>query len=791
MACIGIINDLAHSVKKTNNELIEHMIKSDVQYNEVCMIPNISFDNYYESLKVKWEKGINEYLDKGDICSSSIQTMLYMYEMAQNLQNLSRTDVREIDPQELKEIVLDKAFDKAIDLVIGQTPEKFVMDRDMIFTLQSLGRSFGKRCQCQLIDIFSYILDKYKVKYEKEMRGLKRKETMILIKTKYDQFNSYVKTIDTNGINGAGSSLLKINNLSIETELNKLIPDSLGSMKHFFIKIITRYYTSLHPIIWAQIFRNIIENVFVALPLTPDEIFSFVSKQLLLNSGPFILKILQMIRPVLTEEMAIKYNLKKLTYPLLEKDQVVTILKGIVNDFNMYKIVFNKSASVGHVCIGYHVRNPNEKIVIKIIKPLAIAQSCSEYAVLYDLFPEGSCENNFVKNMLKSNGAEMNVLNEIKNINDGYDYYTASYNSVFGYNVDAGVTTIQNKANVVKDGVWFALAMTLAPGIPVADLVESNLLEADTKYRANLHRCLDVLVERYFYTIVAKGFYHGDLHAGNMFYSYEEKKITIIDFGAVGHIDIFGGDKSVLGLLDIILKAIYYNYDEAFDVMTDLLNTKCIETQIDKTTSEYKEFKSKLLGYKIKNILLLERERDKQNKYMDSMFSQERINTEQTKAELSIPKTSSHLTLTSEEKSIYDGLEWKSEPPEVVVENKDTLPVYSEMIGESQGVSFAKVLQLMIEFYALSNVNIAIKYSEFYEFQKAYALLIGVLAKVGYSSYRMNMAIKNGILSWEHIDKSLHVFTMTHVISTYWTESKKYNKFVDFINEEKKLYTSV
>ena len=173
-----------------------------------------------------------------------------------------------------------------------------------------------------------------------------------------------------------------------------------------------------HPIIWAQIIKGMADNVFKDLPFTPNEIFAFLSRYTLLNSGPYILKILQMIRPVLTDEIATKYNLTKLSYPLIEPNQVEMILQEIVINYSMLKVVLNRSASVGHVCIGYYVDNQAERFVIKIIKPLSIAQSCWEYKTLYDLYPVGSCESEFIQNMLKSNGEEMNVNNEIANLNE-------------------------------------------------------------------------------------------------------------------------------------------------------------------------------------------------------------------------------------------------------------------------------------------------------------------------------------------------------------------------------------
>ena len=53
----------------------------------------------------------------------------------------------------------------------------------------------------------------------------------------------------------------------------------------------------------------------------------------------------------------------------------------------------------------------------------------------------------------------------------------------------------------------------------------------------------------------------------------------------------------------------------------------------------------------------------------------------------------------------------------------------------SNNFSFAKFLAKIFKYYTEKGVNIAIRLSEFYEFQKAYLLLLGVLKQVGYSSY--------------------------------------------------------
>lgn len=66
------------------------------------------------------------------------------------------------------------------------------------------------------------------------------------------------------------------------------------------------------------------------------------------------------------------------------------MLSRAVYDWN--KVLQNFSASVGHVCKVVRADNPTNVFIIKLIKPLAVVQSCWEYATLYDIYPEGTCE---------------------------------------------------------------------------------------------------------------------------------------------------------------------------------------------------------------------------------------------------------------------------------------------------------------------------------------------------------------------------------------------------------------
>ena len=667
------------------------------------------------------------------------------------------------------------------------------MDKDIGKTMASIFKVVSENCYCQTIDIFKAIMTKY---HDRLFAG-SEPVTVEALKIQYDHFvHTLFSMYDTDIehhrqllMEDLTMKLTSLHSFSIQNELENLIPASLGSLKDFFIKIIVTYYDNLEPIIWAQILKQMIDNIFIDLPYNKDEFFQFISKYVLLNSGPFILKILQMIRPALSPELAEKYNLVKLSYPVLKLDQVQLILNKIVIEWDMYEILYNKSASVGHVSIVRRADKPRDLKVIKIIKPIAIAQTCWEYKTLYNIFPENSCERAFVKNILESNGHELNVNNEIKNIKLGHEYYTTDYASIFGTDIKAVLTTIEADETVIKPGCWFALTMTLAPGIPLADLVENELIESDTVYRARLHRCLDLLMNRFIYTIIKHGFYHGDLHAGNIFYSFEQNQMTLIDFGAVGEIDLLGGDESTTVLLNIIVMSLFYNYEEILDVLTNLLNSKCTESAdnrlIDTNEESYQRFREELRSYHIKNVLHSKKTSAEATQFKNDIFSDERI------AEELKTNTAEFVRQPIYIDSVYKYMEIPTPSKEIIVENKDVLPPFTDIKENPDAIGFTQVLQMILKYYSGVGVNVAIKFSEFYEFQKAYSLLIGVLYKVHYNSYRNGIAMKKAILNLGNLTELANIGAVATIIKSYWTESSKFDDIEEEIEEKGILETDI
>ena len=807
--CLNSIEKLSKSVDDINYVLIDNMTQPGMRYNWVCIKPNVTYTFYYEHLKKEWESIVGQIISQSK-CDAKLSNLInfsqyyhpekiaQLKEISAEMENLSNDSLKDLINKKFAGVDVDNlVLNVVAESILKKNDYSFNLDPDFITSMLSLSRTLAENCYCELSLIFKHFIKKYKSIYSIKLQGKTKDEVIDAIRDDYNRFKQILKNIDketildfrNNILHKTSSDLTGIYSFSVEDELEKLIPNELGSLKQFFIKVISAYYNNLHPIIWAQIFKGLADNLFVELPYTPNEIFSFVSKHLLLNSGPFILKILQMIRPVLSPELAQKYNLTKLTYPLLKPREINLMLERVVYDWDIYNVIANFSASVGHVSKVMRVDDPSNPFMIKMIKPLAVAQSCWEYKILHNIFPKGSCEQSFVINMLESNGSELNVKNEIENINEGHKCYTDTYNNVYGYNINAKLTTIQNIPGIIVPDCWYALTMTIAPGVPLSKLVENDLVNTDTKYRARLHRCLDILVYKFFQNLVQNGFYHGDLHSGNIFFSYPDAQLTLIDFGAVGKINIYEDDPDMKTLLSIIVMSTFYNYDEILDVMTNLLNTKCTEQEINTNSVEYQKFKQELYMHKIINIKNQKIEQKNSETFKNDIFGQERI------AEETVPDEKSYLEPLfdpTKVNSIYSYLDYSQVDGETIVENRDVLPDFSlspkeqvkleenlprftQIMTRTNSISFAGILEKIIKFYAVSGINIAIKFSEFYEFQKAYALLLGVLHKVGYNPYRSGIAIKKAIINWRNLPQLMHIKTVAHVVSVYKTEKEKYD----------------
>ncbi|AYV80998.1 MAG: hypothetical protein Harvfovirus13_4 [Harvfovirus sp.] len=798
---------IAHQIDAINNAntiIIDQMTQPDMKYELACVKPNVTYQKYFQILKQGWDKNVSDLVSQHDECDT-LEKLIFIAKIGSLANNpgtiakgqkaleLTGVDLNNLTPDKIKKVISDTLLGigrgseiqtiilEALADTIIRKGDDYTLNIKFEETAQNFAKLMGSKSYCWLWDILSVILTK---KYEKFL-GKKSKEEIVQlmredIKNIVTKLSSEVPFDFEQLKNAQVNKLTGMHAISIESELDKMIPDKLASLKAFFIKTISIYYNNLHPIVWAQIVRAIFVNFFVELPSSKDELFAFLSKQLLLNSGPFILKIIQQVRPVMPVELQKKYNLTKLTYPVMLPSQYNLILSKIVRNWDLYQIDYDKSASVGHVFIVHRVTD-NNKLVIKLAKPIAIVQSCWEYDLLNNVFPQGSCEQQFVNNMLNATGAELYSPNEVKNIEEANKIYTMKYNELFpGADIDAVLTTVSVVDGVIVENCWFGFAMSVAPGVPISSLIEGDVskLNTDTAFRASLHRCMDLFVYKFFINIVQHGFYHGDPHAGNIYFSYKDRQLTLIDFGAVGRIDIYKDDPVMQKLITIIMMSAFSNYGDLLDTMTELVNSKCSEdSKIDMNSTEYKAFREKLEEIHRKNLLNAEATRQETTRYKEFLSSQPRIEAENHLRKPLEERITAYLPGKDQNPYLYlDINKYVKEKAkeDAIVDNTNALAFDYNKTSKDVTVGFGQVLAMITEYYAHSGVNIAIKFSEFYELLKAYVLLLGVLSQINYSSTRMGIIMSKMMYDKDNLYKLTNIKAAYFMYNAYHDQAKLY-----------------
>jgi hypothetical protein len=122
LSCLDVMNSLTNAVDNINTKLIQKMIDNTVQYDYVCVQPNLTFEYYFDCLKTKWECILNNYIKKPDKCTSGMQNILFLYEILKN-----------IDDKKIIDTIIN-AFD--VDYNVN-----FVVEKNMVDSMKNIANA--------------------------------------------------------------------------------------------------------------------------------------------------------------------------------------------------------------------------------------------------------------------------------------------------------------------------------------------------------------------------------------------------------------------------------------------------------------------------------------------------------------------------------------------------------------------------------------------------------------------------------------------------------------------------
>ncbi len=701
------------------------LANNKINKHEFCINENISYDEYNTLLKNKWNELYNKkmFICKENNLISKINEVKNVIEDGIDIIQKYNAHNKNIN-YFMFDLLLNKILLSNDTSFKPQYYDNFIAHLKVIFIIMK--NNIG----CYINDIINTLNSENDDDKKTKIKNILSSFGQINI----DNIIYYV----LNAIKLIFNNELELEKIKISNFTNDSIPEDLNSMKTFLNDIFDEYFGKLHPIVWAQIFKDFLLKITNDMPTNLDDFLKIIVQSFLFNSGPIILKIMQLIRPLLKIDIVKKYGLEKLRYPLMNEDEYNLFLKMHIN--GEFKIINTASASVGQIVF---IKHNSKKIVIKILKPITIAQSCWEFNLLHDFVSKNKNILNYINNIYNSLDGEYNTLNEKTNMNEMHKHYKCTYNDFIENTVCKNIlTTITSCDDVLKNKeLWFMLAMTNAEGESLEKIISKTNFSENTKYVSSIHRCFDLLIYKFFNTLINKQCYHGDLHSGNIYYSHENKTMTIIDFGAIGKLDL--KDENTNNMISIILASVYYCYDDIFDIITEIINNKS-NIKINKFDNKYIDVQTKLKNIQ-EHLIKCEQKYDYlsvYDKFGKYIFSETRCKLENDTNNDNI----------NDKNSIYANMLIYQNKLSVILDetlndftlkyNKSCILNEKETI-DYNNIGFSTVLQMMFDYFKECGVVVPIILYELFELQKAYMLLIGVMNSIKYPQIRMSYILKD------------------------------------------------
>jgi len=226
-----------------------------------------------------------------------------------------------------------------------------------------------------------------------------------------------------------------------------------------------------------------------------------------------------------------------------------------------------------------------------------------------------------------------------------------------------------------------------------------------------------------------------------------------------------------MAILNVVIQSTQHNYPGILFSLTKLLNSKCVvagDAPLDYTSPEYLEFRTKMQTYQVASVALRKRSEREKKKLEKAVFNQAAVDLEVGRRAPSDKTAGKGCWEDQADYGLYTSIH--KEQPRGKVCSKDLFPtVYPS--SESKIPSFPQILEEMIVFFSKSQVNVAIKLREFYEFQKAYLLLLGVLTKAKYPGHRLSVCMNKAIVKVDNVSLDKAV-PLAKAATRYYEEKK-------------------
>lgn len=371
-----------------------------------------------------------------------------------------------------------------------------------------------------------------------------------------------------------------IDNFTTTVFDDEKMASSIGNLLHPFVKL---YFSYQDNVTRARYFENICEH-WKRINLTgdPEIDLDILSGRIFQNGGPILVKFFQILKEESknSSDLPIKRVLLELkNIPPMEEKVAINLAADYVKTTTQFTKVTPKNfgwgnylaiASIGEThLVQIGELKAREDFVMKLHRQGIEDIFNREVRSVVRMFNAQESNAHFDKglkhsifNMIKGIREELDFRFERRNIKMGKDAYGVKLNHPYLTTIDLPHIVDSRESSHAKNELPYSKAnqhvmvMTKAQGAEVASILESSNAE-------QVYKTFNAMVQLYKdYLSVAldpkysPNFYHGDLHAGNMFIDFEARKekdqalVTLIDFGRAGQLSSEKQD----AMINIMLK---------------------------------------------------------------------------------------------------------------------------------------------------------------------------------------------------------------------------------------------